>query len=42
MKNYTRQSDKGHIPLWIALTAIAVICGGFWFGFDLRCLLWER
>ena len=32
MKNFNRQSDKGHIPLWVALTAIAVICGGFWFG----------
>ena len=31
-KAHTRQSDKGHIPLWVALTAIAVMCGGFWFG----------
>ena len=31
MRNNTRQDDKGHIPLWIALTAIAVICG-LWFG----------
>ena len=27
------QAQKaGHFILWVALAAIAVICGGFWFG----------